>query len=166
MDKSLYHTHYISPLGKLCLIGCDNCLTKIDISPKKIISFPQKDDLPIFIQTKAWLDKYFNHQKVDFPNIDLSLSGTPFQLKVWEILKTIPYATTLTYGEISNIYCSKNQKPRMSAQAIGQAISKNPIPIIIPCHRVLGRNNTLTGYAYGIENKLKLLTLEQINIFK
>lgn len=112
--------------------------------------------------TKRWLTIYFSKKQPDFtPKI--SLHGSSFAKEVWTLLKDIPYGTVCTYGDLAKqIAKSRNQKA-MSSQAIGQAVSKNPIPIIIPCHRVIGAKNQLTGYALGLDLKVTLLALEQVD---
>lgn len=110
-------------------------------------------DLPVFQETRRWLDLYFSGKKPEFTP-PLKPQGTPFQQKVWHELLTIPYGETTTYGAIARrIDCR-------SAQAIGQAVHNNPIAIIIPCHRVIGADGSLTGYASGLEVKQQLLQLE------
>ena len=118
--------------------------------------FIKNDDLAIFSDVKEWLDEYFNglNPRIDFK---LKLDGTNFQLKVWKILSEIPYGETVTYGEIA-----QKISPTMSAQAVGGAVGHNPISILIPCHRVLGADGKLTGYAGGIDKKIELLKIENI----
>ena len=117
--------------------------------------------LPIFKETIKWLDIYFNG---DIPNFTPKYkidSLTPFQKEVLEITKNIPYGKTITYKEIADTIAKKKNMTKMSAQAVGQALKHNPICIIIPCHRVIGCNNKLTGYNGGISNKIELLKLEK-----
>ena len=121
---------------------------------------PETSQLPIFQTTKRWLDLYFHGEIPDFTPA-LRLSGTPFRKAVWEILLTIPYGRTMTYGEIADKIAEQKGLPRMSAQAVGSAVGHNPISIIVPCHRVLGSDGSLTGYAGGVERKAALLALEQ-----
>lgn len=109
------------------------------------------------INAVNWLDDYFKGKKPDINDLNLEPSGTDFRLKVWEILCEIPYGKTITYGEIAK-RISKDKK--MSAQAVGGAVARNPISIIIPCHRVVGANGKLTGYAGGIDRKRFLLNHE------
>ena len=92
----------------------------------------------------------------------LCLEGSPFRMQVWEILQKIPYGKTVTYGEIAKEISQNKLQKAMSAQAVGGAVGHNPISIIVPCHRVVGKNGNLTGYAGGIEKKIKLLTIEKI----
>ena len=116
-------------------------------------------NMPIFDLAKKWLEIYFSGEE---PNIKLpiKLKGTPFRMKVWEVLKKIPYGQVVTYGDIAKSLGIK------SARAVGGAVGHNPISIIIPCHRVIGANGKLTGYAGGIDKKIALLQLERINIPK
>lgn len=115
----------------------------------------ERDDLAIFRKVKDWLDDYFNGLN---PTVDFKLKpkGSEFRVKVWKVLSEIPYGETSTYGEIAS-----KISPEMSAQAVGGAVGHNPISILIPCHRVLGSNGKLTGYAAGIDKKAALLKLEK-----
>ena len=108
---------------------------------------------------KRWLDLYFGGQKPDFLP-PLHPEGTAFQKSVWDILLEIPYGKTISYGEIAGHIALKQGISRMSAQAVGGAVGRNPISIIIPCHRVVGADVSLTGYAGGLDRKIKLLELE------
>lgn len=127
----------------------------------KIKENTQEKTLPIFQKVTQWLDKYFSGENPEI-NFKLAQNGTNFQMTVWEILKSIPYGKTTTYGDISNLIATQKGIKKMSAQAVGGAIGKNPIAIIIPCHRVLGKNGELTGYAGGVLKKQKLLEIEKI----
>ena len=119
---------------------------------------PENNSLEVFKSAKNWLDRYFAGQKPDLKELPLKPQGTEFQKKVWKILCEIPYGNVITYGDIA-----KRLNPlSRSAQAVGGAVGHNPISIIIPCHRVVGANNSLTGYAAGIETKKKLLELEGV----
>lgn len=108
--------------------------------------------------------KAYENGTTDQFTIALEPDGTPFQKEVWHILMQIPYGTTITYGEISQKLAERRNLKSMSSQAVGQAIGRNPISIIIPCHRVLGKDGSLTGYAGGLERKTALLDLERKNI--
>lgn len=122
-------------------------------------------DLPIFTQTKEWLDLYFNGKIPRFtPPIAFPKDSSRFALRVWEILLEIPYGATMTYGDIAKQVAREFGIDKMSAQAVGGAVSRNPISIIVPCHRVLGANLNITGYAGGIDKKLALLRLEGIAV--
>ena len=119
-------------------------------------------NIPIFNKTKKWLDIYFEGRNPNF-KIPLKLEGTAFRKKVWEILMDIPYGTITTYGAIAK-QLEKKYHRKVSARAVGGAVGHNPISIIVPCHRVIGKDGTLTGYAGGLDNKIKLLKLEKILI--
>lgn len=118
-------------------------------------------NLSVFAQTKHWLDDYFAG-KVPGELPPISLQGTAFQKEVWDILLTIPYGKTMSYGEIAAILAGRRGISRMSAQAVGGAVGKNPVGILVPCHRVIGTDGSLTGYAGGLDKKEYLLKLEGI----
>ena len=119
-----------------------------------------KDDLPIFGQVETWLESYFSGEQTPI-KIPLQPKGTMFQESVWKILQEIPYGETMTYGEIAQRIAKEKGVATYSAQAVGQAVGKNPISILIPCHRVLGKNGALTGYAGGVHRKEQLLRIER-----
>ena len=119
-----------------------------------------KDDLPIFGQVETWLESYFSGEQTPI-KIPLQPKGTVFQEEVWKILQEIPYGETMTYGEIAQRIAKEKGVATYSAQAVGQAVGKNPISILIPCHRVLGKNGALTGYAGGVHRKEQLLKVER-----
>lgn len=147
---------YDSPLGPLLLLSDGENLTGLYMGRE----IPQKtEDLPVFRQTKKWLDAYFRGQEraMDFL---IAPAGTEFQQRVWKILLTIPFGRTRTYGDIAREVAADMGKEKMSAQAVGQAVGRNPISLIIPCHRCVGAGGQLTGYAGGLENKLWLLRHE------
>ena len=122
----------------------------------------ENDNLDIFKRTKKWLDRYFNGEKPQISELPLSPKGSEFRQCVWKILCEIPYGETCTYKEIADIIAKEQGVDKMSAQAVGGAVGHNPISIIIPCHRVVGSDGSLTGYAGGIETKIKLLKLEGV----
>lgn len=160
-----YIHHYVSPLGSITLAGNVESLTDLWFDgqkqfPHKLILESIESEQPIFTQTCNWLDIYFSGNIPDFtPSI--YLNTTPFRKAVYDILLTIPYEQIMTYGEIANIIAEQNGVERMSAQAVGGAVGHNPISIIIPCHRVVGSDGSLTGYAGGIDRKIELLKLEK-----
>ncbi|WP_099468506.1 methylated-DNA--[protein]-cysteine S-methyltransferase [Konateibacter massiliensis] len=163
-----YTYKYQSPLGVITLGSDGDALIGIWFEGAKYFGAmlseeSEEKNLPIFEQTKDWLDLYFRREVPDFTP-SLSLQGSPFRLAVWEVLKDIPHGKTITYGEIAAIIAKQKGLEKMSAQAIGGAVGHNPISIIIPCHRVVGGNGSLTGYAGGIDRKIELLTLEKVNI--
>ena len=164
--KMIYVEHYTSPLGGITMAGSKEALTGLWFDGQKYFgdTLPEKyeiKELPVFTETKRWLDIYFEGKVPDFTP-PLLLESTPFRKEVWEILLSIPYGQTMTYGEIAQRIAQKRKRLRMSAQAVGGAVGHNPISIIVPCHRVVGAKGNLTGYAGGIEKKIELLTLEKV----
>lgn len=162
----MYIDKYRSPLGNMTLASDGSALTGLWFDGQKyfgagLLDAPQKkEDLPVFAETKGWLDRYFEGEQPE-PAPALKLIGSPFRLMVWEILQEIPYGQTMTYGQIAETAAKRLGLDRMSAQAVGGAVGHNPISIIIPCHRVVGKDGSLTGYAGGIDKKTALLKLEQ-----
>lgn len=114
----------------------------------------------VFRLTARWLDVYFSGEKPDFMP-PIKLRGSEFQKEIWGFLTQIPYGQTATYKDIAAMYCEKNNAPKMSAQAVGGAVGRNPISVIVPCHRVVGSDGSLTGYAGGVTLKEYLLRLEK-----
>lgn len=163
-----YRNHYHSPFGEILLAADEIGLTGLWFEGQKYFALNlhcvhEERELPIFDLVKRWLDIYFSGQEPDF-TLPLHFTGTPFQNEVWEVLYTIPYGKTTTYGEIAKQLAVKKGLPHMSAQAVGGAVGRNKISIIVPCHRVVGANGSLTGYAGGIEKKIALLQLEKANM--
>lgn len=163
-----YTCRYQSPIGEMLLSCDDEGLTGLWFDGQKYFAAgmdPENEEreLPILEQAKRWLDIYFSGQEPDFVP-PLHLIGSPFRQAVWKVLCQIPYGKTMTYGEISRIIAQQKGQPHMSAQAVGGAVGHNPISVIIPCHRVVGTNGSLTGYAGGVEKKVKLLELEQVDM--
>ena len=159
---------YPSPLGEMLLTADTAGLTGLwfvgqKYFPQDLETNRQGADLPIFQEVKRWLDIYFSGREPDFMP-PLHLTGTPFQKEVWDILLTIPYGKTLTYGDIANQLAAKRGLTHMSAQAVGGAVGRNPVSIIVPCHRCVGSKGQLTGYAGGIDRKTALLALEKADI--
>jgi len=160
-----YISKYHSPLGNLLLAADEEGLTGVWFEGQKYFALcldkeNEEKELPIFEQTKKWLTIYFSGNEPDF-KLPLHFTGTEFQKEVWEILYKIPYGQTMTYGEIAKVLAKKRGIAKMSAQAVGGAVGHNEISIIVPCHRVVGTNGNLTGYAGGIDKKIKLLKLEK-----
>lgn len=163
-----YINHYHSPIGDILLSADSIGLTGLWFEGQKYYAlYLDKDheekELPIFADTKRWLDIYFSGKEPDF-SLPLHFTGTEFQNEVWEILASIPYGKTMTYGEIAQKIAANRGLKRTSAQAVGGAVGHNEISIIVPCHRVVGTNGSLTGYAGGIEKKIALLTLENVDM--
>ena len=166
----VYKTYYNSPVGKILLASKDNKLIGLWIEGQKYYlgklkeEIQEKNDESILLKSRAWLDKYFNEKKPKISELDLAPIGSTFAKNVWKILCEIPYGETTTYGKIAKKMAKIMNKEKMSAQAVGYAVGHNPISIIIPCHRVVGTNGSLTGYAGGIDKKIKLLEHEKIDI--
>ena len=159
-------THYCSPLGRMTLVSNGKELTGLWFEGQKYSSIAQdsiahdKDNLPVFQETIRWLDTYFGGEIPDFTP-PIRMHGTVFRQMVWEILLTIPYGQTTTYGKIARRVAREKKVPVMSAQAVGGAVGHNDIALIIPCHRVVGKNGSLTGYAAGLDKKAYLLKMEK-----
>ena len=158
---------YQSPLGPLVLTGDAEALTGLWFQDSPPPGLPGESDpaCPVFPQVFRWLDCYFSGSVPDFMP-PLHMMGTPFRQKVWQILLDIPYGKTITYGEIARILAKEQGDCPMSAQAVGNAVGHNEISIVIPCHRVVGAKGNLVGYAGGIERKIALLKLEQVDMSK
>ncbi|QNM04421.1 methylated-DNA--[protein]-cysteine S-methyltransferase [Qiania dongpingensis] len=162
-----YSTTYPSPVGVITL-ACDNDgshLAGLWIEGQKyhggaIQAMEEGDGMPVFESAKRWLDRYFAGEEPVISELPLAPVGSEFRQVVWNILCEIPYGEVVSYGEIARKTAEKMGKKRMSGQAVGGAVGHNPISIIIPCHRVVGSNGSLTGYAGGIQTKIKLLQLE------
>lgn len=155
-----YYSLYKSILGDIIIVVEDNKLIGLYIENGKhninIKNLIEKNDDKVIIKTKQWLDDYFKGLNPSIDEIEIKFTDSEFRLKVWNILKEIPYGQTITYGEIAKkINCK-------SSQAVGGAVGYNPISIFVPCHRVLGRNKKLTGFDSGIDKKKILLDLENI----
>lgn len=159
----LYTSHYASPLGGMTLVSDGTALVGLYFDGQKYFAEEldakrTQKNLPVFEEARRWLDVYFSGRKPDFTP-PTAPAGTAFQQSVWEILRTIPYGQTVTYGAIAR-RIEQNTGCRMSAQAVGGAVGRNPISILIPCHRVVGTNGSLTGYAGGLDKKAYLLRWE------
>jgi len=165
-----YTTTYSSPIGIITLAGDESSLIGLWNEGQKyhgdniFKNMTEKNNIPIFIKTKKWLDKYFAGEKPAISELQIAPIGTQFRQQIWDILCKIPYGSTITYGEIAKKIAAENNKKSMSGQAVGGAVGHNPISIIIPCHRVVGTSGSLTGYAGGIQTKIKLLELEGVDV--
>ena len=164
----IFVSHYDSPLGMIYMAADDDVLKGVWFEGQKYFANTLPvghcaQTTPILAEAKRWLDIYFSGNEPDF-DLPLNPTGTDFQKRVWRILCMIPYGKTMTYGQIAAQIAAERGIARMSAQAVGGAVGHNPLSIIVPCHRVVGTNGSLTGYAGGIDRKIKLLTLEGINM--
>ena len=161
-----YSTTCSSPIGAITLACHEDQLAGLWMEGQKYHggTIPEtmvpKDDMPIFNAAKKWLAKYFAGEKPSVSELPLAPIGGPFRQEVWNILREIPYGEVITYGEIAKKMALRMGKKTMSSQAVGGAVGHNPISIIIPCHRVVGSNGSLTGFSAGVETKMKLLALE------
>lgn len=160
-----YIAHCETPLGGVTLASDGESLTGLWFDAQKyfgagLCAEPIEKDLPIFDEAREWLNVYFGGKQPDFTP-PLSLRGTPFRRAVWEKLLLIPYGKTATYGEIARSL-SEEFGRKGSARAVGNAVGRNPVLLIVPCHRVVGANGSLTGYAGGIERKHRLLEMEGV----
>ena len=154
-----YTAHYLSPIGGITMASDGKALVGLWFDGQKYFAakldpvYEERQDLEIFAETRRWLDMYFNGRNPDFlPNI--ALRGSEFRKAVWRKLLEIPYGQTTTYGALAQSLSCK------SAQAVGGAVGHNPLSLIVPCHRVVGTDGKLTGYAGGIDKKEWLLHME------
>lgn len=165
----IYTARYISPVGKLLLAAGDDKLIGLWMENQKYfpnsIQWPENEspEHSVLAQTRDWLDRYFAGQKPSPRELNLAPEGSDFRRAVWDILCEIPYGQTRSYRDISRELAVKLGREHMSAQAVGGAVGHNPIGIIIPCHRVLGSDGSLTGYAGGLEKKRWLLRHEGLD---
>ena len=162
----MYYKKFSSPLGDITLRSDGESLTGLWFADDKHygdkdIQNAQNAELPIFVLAEKWLAEYFAgcEPKV---NVPLQFTGSNFQESIWKILQKIPYGSLITYGDIA----AQRGLARMSAQAVGGAVGRNPLCIIIPCHRVIGADGSLTGYGGGMWRKVRLLELEKIDMSK
>ncbi|WP_312043584.1 methylated-DNA--[protein]-cysteine S-methyltransferase [Anaerotignum sp.] len=165
-----YTTTYMSPVGTITMACDEHSLVGLWNEGQKYFGgniaqqMTEKEDMPIFEVVKKWLERYFAGGKPDISELPLAPIGGEFRQIVWSILCEIPYGQVITYGEIAKKVALKMKKNHMASQAVGGAVGHNPISIIIPCHRVVGSQGNLTGYAGGIQTKVKLLELEGVDV--
>ncbi len=167
----MFKSYYNSNLGKIIIVADNRYVYGLYFDnqkylPENLEKLEINNNSPIIKQVKLWLEEYFNGKKPNLENLPIKLIGSEFKMLVWSVLKTIPYGKTITYGEIAKTLARKTNKEKISARAVGNAVGHNPISIIIPCHRVIGANGKITGYAGGIDKKIALLKLEGINVNK
>lgn len=169
MEKIHYQMSYSSPIGQLTIASDGQNITGVWMADQKYYAagLPERtrkqEDLPVFLLAGQWLDSYFRGEEPAIA-VPLAPQGSEFRQSVWQILLAIPYGEVTTYGDIAKQIARKNGEKAMSAQAVGGAVGHNPISILIPCHRVIGSNGSLTGYAGGLDKKIKLLQLENVNM--
>lgn len=164
----LFKNYYSSPLGEMVMLSDGARLTNLNFSddkfyPAALVEQAQAARLPVFAEAAKWLDVYFSGRNPGaLP--PLSLQGSAFRQQVWGLLRQVAYGSLITYKELAQAVAAQRGLPLMSAQAVGGAVGRNPICIMIPCHRVVGTNGSLTGYAGGLWRKERLLRLEQADM--
>lgn len=169
-QNMLYTMHYDSPIGRLLLVEREGALAGLWMEGQKYFlgslraEMKEKTDSRILQETKEWLDRYFKGENPSIHGLSLAPEGSAFRKEVWKLLCEIPYGEVTTYGAVSRKIAESRGLETMSAQAVGGAVAHNPISIIIPCHRVVGSNGSLTGYAGGLQKKIQLLTLEGVKM--
>ena len=162
-----YKSFYDSPVGRIVMVSDGNALSYLGFEDQRfenpvLPSLVEKEDMPAVFLARKWLDIYFSGRDPGF-RVPLSLKGTTFQKTVWEILLTIPFGTTVSYSYVASLAAERLSKDRMSCRAAGSAVGHNPVSIIVPCHRVVGKNGSLTGYGGGLARKMMLLETEGID---
>lgn len=168
----IYTKKYCSPIGDMLLAEKENLLVGLWIEGQKYYLSALKDEIiqnensEVLKQTSKWLDRYFTGDKPIISELPLAPIGSEFRQNVWKILCETPYGEVVTYGDIAKKIADLYGRKKMSAQAVGGAVGHNPISVIIPCHRVVGTNGSLTGYAGGIDKKIWLLKHEKIDMEK
>ena len=165
-----YTAAYQSSVGDVLLAADETGLTGVWVEGEKFYALSldpehEERETPIFAITRRWLDIYFSGHEPDFMP-PVHMIGSEFRRCVWELLLQIPYGTTVTYGDLARQVARRRGLRRMSAQAVGGAVGHNEISIIVPCHRVVGTNGSLTGYAGGVDKKRRLLELEGVDMEK
>ena len=164
----MYYCTYKSKIGLLYLISDGESLIGCYLEgqkyfPNNIDNYYMNEELSILVKSKVWLEKYFNGENPSIDEIPLNYIGTEFRKTVWEVLKEISYGKLVTYKHIAEKIAKAKGIKTMSSQAVGGAVGHNPLLIFIPCHRVIGVDGSLTGYAAGLNNKRFLLNLESDN---
>ena len=167
-----YYYDYHSPVGRLTVASDEKNVVGLWLDEQRYYmdvlegkEYQEKETAPIKL-AKNWLDRYFNGEKPEINELPIEFIGSDFRIQVWKILSEIPYGMVITYGDIAKQIAAQKGTPKMSAQAVGGAVGRNPISIIIPCHRVVGADGSLTGYSGGVKVKTKLLELEGVDMSK
>ncbi len=167
----MHYSSCRSPLGNITLAsdeGGEN-LVGLWLKGQKYFGgapsdLTRRNDMPIFSLAEKWLERYFRGEKPEISELPLAPAGSEFRRGVWDILREIPYGQTVSYGDIAAKMAIMMNRKHMSSQAVGGAVGHNPISVIIPCHRVVGANGSLTGYGGGLDLKIKLLELEGVDM--
>lgn len=165
-----YYYIYNSPVGKLTIAGNEENIVGLWLDKQKYYMDVLKEkeyqekETDVIKLAKKWLDQYFNKEKPEITELPIEFIGSDFRKQVWKILAEIPYGKVITYGDIARQIAGQRGVKTMSAQAVGGAVGHNPISIIVPCHRVVGTSGSLTGYAGGVNTKIKLLELEEVDM--
>jgi methylated-DNA-[protein]-cysteine S-methyltransferase len=165
-----YLADYDSPLGRLTLASDGTSITGLWIEGQKYHGTdghrsPERgENPPVLAAATQWLDRYFAGERPAISELSLAPAGSPFRQDVWKLLREIPYGEVTTYGELARQMAKSLGKKKMASQAVGGAVGHNPISIIVPCHRVVGSNGSLTGYAGGIDIKVRLLEYEGVDM--
>lgn len=165
----LYAIRYDAPVGPLWVVSDATHLRGVWMEGQKYFADrlsepPQPREVPVLAQTRVWLDSYFAGQRPAVEGLPLAPEGSAFRQQVWQLLCGIPYGETTTYGALTQALAARSGQARVSAQAVGGAVGHNPLSIIVPCHRVVGRDGSLTGYAGGLDKKIQLLTHEGVDL--
>ena len=155
-----YYCRYPSPLGMLLLTSDGNDLTGLYMDAEPPPGAEAAEEAEVFLQTKSWLDAYFRGTPPDWLP-PMTAAGSAFRKRIWGYLLEIPFGEVRTYSQLARRAARDMGREKMSAQAVGGAVGRNPISIMIPCHRCVGANGSLTGYAWGLERKQWLLDHEQ-----
>ena len=164
----MYYCTYESKIGLFYLVSdgenlCGCYLENQKYFPNDINDYQFNEELNVFLKSITWLEKYFKGENPSIDEIPLNFNGTEFRNTVWKVLKEIPFGEVITYRDIGEIIAKTKGLKTMSAQAVGGAVGHNPLLIFIPCHRVIGADGSVTGFAAGLENKKFLLNLESDN---
>lgn len=165
-----YYNIYNSPVGKLTVASNEKNIVGLWIDKQKYYMDVldgreyRERETDVIKLAKNWLDRYFNNEKPEINELPIEFTGSDFRKHIWKILSEIPYGRVITYGDIAKQIAGQKGIKAMSARAVGGAVGRNPISIIIPCHRVVGADGSLTGYAGGVKIKAKLLELEGVDM--
>lgn len=159
----IYTTSYTSPCGQIELSADELALLELSLpgQPHRFALQGHAGETEVLIRTKQWLDRYFGGEQPSPEALPLNPHGSAFAQRVWKLLLEIPYGATCSYGALARHLAEERGIPKLSAQAVGHAVGQNPIAIVIPCHRVIGSNGSLIGYAGGLERKRFLLEYEK-----